>query len=166
MGKVESMLIRLAHTRRPSLCLSFDDVLTGLYNHTYFEEELLRHEYGRQFPLSGVTVKIDNLLEVNKRDGIAAGNDLLRRTAKLMKMLNRNTYSARISGDKFAILLRTAEKSIGENAIIRLKYTKVSARPSRLAVPISSSLLPRRQALQPRGRTTSTSRHTPPSRLS
>jgi len=29
--------------------LSFHDVLTGLYNRTYFEEELVRLENGRQF---------------------------------------------------------------------------------------------------------------------
>ncbi|MGB5158783.1 sensor domain-containing diguanylate cyclase [Desulfobacterium sp. N47] len=111
----------LRETEEKLWYLSFHDVLTGLYNRTYFEEELLRHEYGRQFPLSVVTVKIDNLQEVNKRDGIAAGNDLLRRTAKLMKIFRTEDVAARISGDKFAILLPTAEKSIGENAIIRLK---------------------------------------------
>lgn len=113
----------LRETEEKLWYLSFHDVLTGLYNRTYFEEELYRLENGRQFPISVISVKIDNLQKINIHEGIAAGNELLRRTAKVLKIFRTEDVTARISGDKFAILLPTADKSIGEDAIHRLKTT-------------------------------------------
>ncbi|MBU1053507.1 MAG: diguanylate cyclase [Proteobacteria bacterium] len=113
----------LRETEEKLWYLSFHDVLTGLYNRTYFEEELYRLENGRQFPISVITVKIDNLQKINIHEGIAAGNELLRRTAKILKIFRTEDVTARISGDKFAILLPTADKSIGEEAILRLGKT-------------------------------------------
>jgi len=103
--------------------LSFHDVLTGLYNRTYFEEELYRLENGRQFPISVITIKVDELQTVNDRDGIAAGNELLRRTAKVLKIFRTEDVVARISGDRFAALLPVSDKLTGENVIVRLRET-------------------------------------------
>ncbi|MFH2045199.1 MAG: PAS domain S-box protein [Pseudomonadota bacterium] len=113
----------LRETEEKLWYLSFHDVLTGLYNRTYFEEELYRLENGRQFPISVISIKIDNLQKININEGIAAGNELLRRTAKVLKIFRTEDVTARISGDKFAILLPTADKSIGEDAILRLEKT-------------------------------------------
>ncbi len=110
----------LRETEEKLCYLSFHDILTGLYNRTFFEEELNRLENSRQFPISLVTARINNLQEVNDREGIAAGNDLLRRTAKILKIFRTEDVTARIGGDRFAILLPTANKSTGENAILRL----------------------------------------------
>ncbi|MBA3035962.1 MAG: diguanylate cyclase [Desulfobacterium sp.] len=129
----------LRETEEKLWYLSFHDVLTGLYNRTYFEEELLRLEYGRQFPISVVSKKIDNLQEINSREGIAAGNDLLRRTAKVLKIFRTEDVTARISGDKFAILLPTADKSIGENAIARLKNALESQNKHHNKAPLNLS---------------------------
>jgi diguanylate cyclase (GGDEF)-like protein/PAS domain S-box-containing protein len=103
--------------------LSFHDVLTGLYNRTYFEEEMYRLENGRQFPISVVAIRVDELQAVNDRDGIAAGNELLRRTAKILKIFRTEDVVARISGEKFAALLPLSDKVTGENIIRRLKET-------------------------------------------
>jgi diguanylate cyclase (GGDEF)-like protein/PAS domain S-box-containing protein len=101
--------------------LSFHDVLTGLYNRTYFEEELIRLENGRQFPISIIIIKLDDLQSVNDRDGITAGNHLLQRTAQIMKIFRADDVVARISGDRFAALLPIADKTISENSIARLR---------------------------------------------
>jgi predicted signal transduction protein with EAL and GGDEF domain len=66
------------------LYLSTHDVLTGLYNRTYFDEEMVKLERGRQFPVSLLMVDVDELKTVNDKQGHAAGDELLRRTAQVL----------------------------------------------------------------------------------
>ena len=101
--------------------MSFHDVLTGLYNRTYFEEELKRLEKGRQFPISVITIRVDDLLSLNDSKGIAAGNKLLQQTANILKIFRNEDVVARIGGDRFAALMPASDKSIGENVLVRLK---------------------------------------------
>jgi diguanylate cyclase (GGDEF)-like protein/PAS domain S-box-containing protein len=101
--------------------LSFHDVLTGLYNRTYFEEEMYRLENSRQFPFCVTTIKVVDLQAVNEREGIAAGNELLKNTARILKAFRTEDVVARIAGDKFAALLPAADKAIGETVIKRLE---------------------------------------------
>ena len=111
----------LRETEEKLWYMSFHDVLTGLYNRTYFEEELNRLEKGRQFPISVVTVKVDNLLAVNESEGIAAGNELLKQTAKILRIFRNEDVVARIGGDRFAALMPSSDQSMGENVLLRLK---------------------------------------------
>jgi diguanylate cyclase (GGDEF)-like protein len=113
----------LRETEEKLWYLSFHDVLTGLYNFAYFEEEIKRLEKSRQFPISVVMIRIDDLKSTNDRHGLAAGNELLRRTAKVMKAFRTEDVVARISGDRIAALLPLADKSTGETAVKRLKHT-------------------------------------------
>jgi diguanylate cyclase (GGDEF)-like protein/PAS domain S-box-containing protein len=101
--------------------LSFYDVLTGLYNRAYFEDEISRLENSRQFPITFINIKIEDLKSVNDRHGIDTGNNLLQQTAKILKIFRNEDVVARISGDKFAALMPLSDKSIGENALVRLK---------------------------------------------
>lgn len=102
--------------------LSFHDVLTGLYNRTYFEEEMCRLEKGRQFPISVVAVKLQDLQTVNEREGVDEGNDLLKNAAKVLKSFRSEDIVARISGDRFAALLPVAERAIAEKIVARLNH--------------------------------------------
>ncbi len=101
--------------------LSFHDVLTGLYNRAYFEEEMVRHEHGRLFPISIVVITFDNLISVNADYGIEAGNELLKRTAQVLKVFRSEDIVARVGGNKFAAILPLSDETIGENAIARLR---------------------------------------------
>jgi diguanylate cyclase (GGDEF)-like protein/PAS domain S-box-containing protein len=103
--------------------LSCHDVLSGLYNRAYFEEEMYRLEKGRQFPISIVTLKLSDLQAVNEHDGIAAGNDLLKHTAKVLKAFRSEDIVARIGGDRFAALLPVTDRALGETILKRLKDT-------------------------------------------
>ena len=82
-----------------------------------------RLEKGRQFPISVVTVKVDDLLAVNESEGIAAGNELLKQTAKILKIFRTEDVVARIGGDRFAALMPSSDQSIGENVLLRLRMT-------------------------------------------
>jgi diguanylate cyclase (GGDEF)-like protein len=65
--------------------------------------------------------EVDDLHAVDDRDGIAAGNEMLKNTAKVLKAFRAEDVVARIDGDKFAALLPLADRGTGENVIKRLK---------------------------------------------
>lgn len=125
----------LRYTEDKLRYLSFYDVLTGLYNRAYFEDEISRLEHSRQFPITFISIKIEDLKSVNDRHGIDTGNNLLQQTAKILKIFRNEDVVARISGDKFAALLPLSDKSIGENALVRLKEALVLYNKNRAGTP-------------------------------
>jgi diguanylate cyclase (GGDEF)-like protein len=88
--------------------LAETDSLTALPNVRRFEAELMRH--CRDAPSFALLVgDLDGLKEINDRDGHAAGNTLLRRTAAALHELTREQdLTARIGGDEFAVIARIA----------------------------------------------------------
>ena len=101
--------------------LSTHDGLTGLYNRTYFEEEMTRLERGRQFPISILMVDVNGLKAVNDSQGHEAGDELLRRTAQVLLISVRvEDMVARIGGDEFAVLLTGTDVSAAEKAVERV----------------------------------------------
>lgn len=102
--------------------LSTHDVLTGLYNRAYFEEELKRLEQGRIFPVGVVVADIDNLKKVNDTQGHAAGDELIKRAAKVMQdSFRMQDVLARSGGDEFAALLPGADDAVAERIIVRVR---------------------------------------------
>jgi diguanylate cyclase (GGDEF)-like protein/PAS domain S-box-containing protein len=95
--------------------LGYHDALTNLYNRGFFEEELKRHERGRQFPISLIIADIDDLKVINDNLGHAQGDDVLQRAAKLLSsVLRADDIVARIGGDEFAVILpRTDAEQAG-----------------------------------------------------
>jgi diguanylate cyclase (GGDEF)-like protein len=88
--------------------LAETDSLTALPNVRRFEAELLRHS--REASSFALLVgDLDDLKVINDRDGHAAGNTLLRRTAAALHELTReHELTARIGGDEFAVIARVA----------------------------------------------------------
>jgi diguanylate cyclase (GGDEF)-like protein/PAS domain S-box-containing protein len=102
--------------------ISSHDVLTDLYNRFYFEEELARLERGRSYPVTIISVDVDGLKQVNDRLGHAAGDELLRRTAQVLRLAFRNgDMIARIGGDEFAVVLPAADATAAEKALLRIR---------------------------------------------
>jgi diguanylate cyclase (GGDEF)-like protein/PAS domain S-box-containing protein len=101
--------------------LSNHDSLTGLYNRTFFDEELKRLEHGRQFPISIVMLDLDRLKNINDMHGHPAGDQLLQRTAKLLNQSFRSDdVVARIGGDEFAALLPLTDGEALKNVVNRI----------------------------------------------
>ncbi len=86
--------------------LSSHDSLTGLYNRSYFQEEVTRLERGRRFPVTVLMADIDNLKKFNDERGFMAGDQLIRSAAEVLASCFRvEDVVARIGGDEFGILL-------------------------------------------------------------
>ncbi|MBB3773209.1 diguanylate cyclase (GGDEF)-like protein [Angulomicrobium tetraedrale] len=82
------------------------DVLTKLYNRSFYADELNRLERKGPFPVTVIMVDLNDLKVVNDQLGHAAGDTLLRRAGEVLaKAIDRPNCAARIGGDEFALLL-------------------------------------------------------------
>ncbi|WAC29433.1 sensor domain-containing diguanylate cyclase [Ancylobacter sp. SL191] len=94
------------------------DVLTKLYNRSFYADELNRLERKGPFPVTIIMVDLNNLKLVNDQLGHAAGDTLLRRAGEVLaKAVDRPSCAARIGGDEFAILLPGVDVAGGQAAI-------------------------------------------------
>ena len=92
--------------------LAITDGLTGLYNYRFFKEQLL-HEINRaarhNLSLSLVMLDIDNFKIYNDANGHPAGDEVLRRIAKLLQNnIRKIDIAARYGGEEFVIILPEA----------------------------------------------------------
>ena len=82
------------------------DALTGLYNQSFFEEELRRLDSPRQLPMSLVVADLDNLKLINDAFGHLEGDSLLTEAGTILRSCCRQEdIIARIGGDEFIMLL-------------------------------------------------------------
>jgi diguanylate cyclase (GGDEF)-like protein len=102
--------------------LSTHDALTGLYNRTYFDGEISRIESARQYPISIVMADVDDLKDVNDRQGHAAGDEMLKQAAKaLLASFRSEDIVSRIGGDEFAIIMPATSAATAQKTIQRIK---------------------------------------------
>lgn len=109
--------------------LSFHDVLTNVYNRTYFEEELRRLDSRRSGSVALVIVDVDGLKIVNDTFGHEAGDKLLVGAASfLVESFRQSDMVSRIGGDEFAVILHNVRENEVADICRRFRHELESAK--------------------------------------
>lgn len=86
--------------------LGTHDVLTALYNRTYFEEQMVKMEYDLDSNIGVMISDLDGLKLVNDTLGHVAGDQALKSTATILNLcFPPPCVVARVGGDEFAVLV-------------------------------------------------------------
>jgi diguanylate cyclase (GGDEF)-like protein len=90
------------------------DVLTKLYNRSFYADELARLERKGQ-PVTIIIADLNGLKAANDQYGHSVGDTLLRRAGEVLNaLIEKPNYAARIGGDEFAVLLPGMDQTGGE----------------------------------------------------
>lgn len=101
--------------------IGFRDYLTGLYNRRFFQEELIRLDVDRNYPIGLIMADVNGLKLINDAFGHNHGDDLIVETADILKTICReDDIVSRIGGDEFAIILSNTSKEEMQSLIQRL----------------------------------------------
>ncbi|RME35638.1 MAG: EAL domain-containing protein [Gammaproteobacteria bacterium] len=142
--EARELAARLAHQ-------AAHDSLTGLINRSEFELRLTallstaRREYGSQHAL--VYIDLDQFKVINDTCGHAAGDELLRQIATLMRQqLRQQDVLARLGGDEFGLLLRDCPLEMAARIMNKLHEMVVNYRfgwgDSHFRVGMSAGVVP------------------------
>jgi diguanylate cyclase (GGDEF)-like protein/PAS domain S-box-containing protein len=119
--------------------LSFHDVLTGLFNRAYFEEELKRLDTERQLPLTIVMGDVNGLKLMNDAYGHDKGDDLLKKISSILQeSFRKEDIVSRWGGDEFIAILPKTYTRDTESIIKRIR--EKCKRQSTPDMPLSISL--------------------------
>jgi diguanylate cyclase (GGDEF)-like protein len=124
---------------------SLHDALTGLPNRRAFKErlteELARHKRYKR-PLSLAILDLDGFKAVNDTQGHAAGDDVLRDVAALLRRELRNTdFAFRIGGDEFAVLMPETHENDARIGVTRFVSAVLASGIAGGTVGVSAGLV-------------------------
>ena len=119
--------------------LSFHGILTGLYNRTYFEEELRRLNTERQLPLTIIMGDVNGLKVINDAYGHEKGDLLLKRIADVLsETFREEDIVSRWGGDEFITILPGTGIKDANNIVKRIM--KLCKNRSTKSMPLSISM--------------------------
>ncbi|MBW6474679.1 MAG: diguanylate cyclase [Anaerolineaceae bacterium] len=118
-------IIDVTERKKVEVALEFrstHDILTGLYNRQFFEQEIDRLQNSRIQPVSLLVMDMNGLKEINDTQGHAAGDEQLKVAAQVIRKAFRpDDIVARIGGDEFVIILPETNTNTAQKVVGRLK---------------------------------------------
>lgn len=112
--------------------LSYHDQVTGLYNRSYFEEQMKKMDRPECLPISIICGDVNGLKLINDAFGREAGDKLLVNVAQvLQRHCREEDIIARWGGDEFACLLPATDAAAAERICekIRIECAKIVPEP-------------------------------------
>ena len=100
----------------------YKDMMTGLYNKNFFEEELSRLDTKRQLPISIIMGDVNGLKLINDAFGHQMGDSTLKKAAEIMfSSFREEDIICRVGGDEFIVLLPKTSEETALKVIERVK---------------------------------------------
>ncbi|MDW7663100.1 MAG: transporter substrate-binding domain-containing protein, partial [Bacillota bacterium] len=121
---------------------SYHDELTGLYNRTYYSEQLEYFERSKIMPLSIVLADLNGLKITNDTLGHEIGDQLLKKIAEILKSnCSESDSVARIGGDEFVVLMPGGTDQMAQALCNKIKIACDQAKmdPIKLSVALGHS---------------------------
>lgn len=117
------------------------DQLTGLYNRTYFEQEMRRLEGSGHARVGIIVCDVDDLKPVNDTLGHDKGDEMLVAAAGVIRQgIGERDVVARIGGDEFAVLLPDIDRDVMERACGRIRKAVLKYNVENPDLPLSLSI--------------------------
>lgn len=121
--------------------LSMHDRLTGVYNRTYFEEELRRLRNSREYPITVIYADVNGLKVINDAFGHEKGDELLKAAAGVLRQSLRSPeVIARVGGDEFAVVLVNTDEESGQKIVSRIRERIEIYNHEHKTIPLSLSI--------------------------
>lgn len=119
--------------------LSYNDVLTGLYNRRYIEDALISLDIPENLPITIFSVDVNGLKLANDAFGHEFGDQLLKTFADILKSVCRpEDVIGRVGGDEFCILIKNTDEdeaaSIKERILDEMSKLKLYPIVASLAI--------------------------------
>lgn len=118
--------------------LSYHDQLTSLYNRRFYEEEQLRLDTSRNYPIALIMLDVNGLKLTNDAFGHAVGDELLKAVADIMvEACRADDIIARIGGDEFIILLPNTSEEDCIRIVDRIYHLSKSRTIKNIMISVS-----------------------------
>jgi diguanylate cyclase (GGDEF)-like protein/PAS domain S-box-containing protein len=118
---------------------SFHDPLTGLYNRSFFDEEMIRLDSERQLPITVLIGDVNGLKLVNDSQGHLKGDELLKIVAQIFRdSFRKDDIISRWGGDEFIVLLPKTSTEIANK--IKKRIQRLCKQHSTKNMPVSISI--------------------------
>jgi diguanylate cyclase (GGDEF)-like protein/PAS domain S-box-containing protein len=102
--------------------LTMYDPLTGIFNRSYYENEIFRLEITDYYPISILICDVDGLKLTNDKYGHSMGDKLLVQVSTILKSAFRpSDVIARIGGDEFAVLMTNTNNRMMKQMMDRIQ---------------------------------------------
>jgi diguanylate cyclase (GGDEF)-like protein len=147
-----AVVLRRAHLFGEVERLAIFDGLTGLYVHRYFQESLaqeLKRASAFKEMFSLLMIDIDHFKKYNDEYGHLAGDEILRRIAKVLKDgVHETDFVARYGGEEFAIILlhkgkEEAKKLAGElRESVEAMIVKIDGKDTKITISAGLATFP------------------------